>query len=141
MVNRFYYTGSIFIVLDQITKFFIRKLMPYTSWNGLGIQFVKNTGAAFGTFSGLNGLLGIISFTVAILIPVYYKQYTKMSHDTYAFGLIWAGAVGNGIDRLFIGYVTDFVAIGWWPRFNVADAAICIGAMMLLYTEFKTRRQ
>lgn len=141
MVNRFYYTGILFLVLDQISKYFVRKTMPYIQWNMFGLEFVRNTGAAFGTFSGMNGLLGIVSLAVAVWLPLNYKKYCQNMHETYAYALIWSGAVGNGIDRLFIGYVTDFIAIGWWPRFNVADAAICIGAAILVYNEFKIRRQ
>lgn len=141
MVNRFYYTGTLFLVLDQVTKWVARTTLPYFKWGPIGFEFVRNTGAAFGSFQGMNGLLGIVSLAVAIWLPLNYQKLSNNIHETYAYALIWSGALGNGIDRLFFGYVTDFIAIGWWPRFNIADAAICVGAAILMYNEFKTRRQ
>lgn len=141
MVNRFYYTGTIFLVLDQITKWIVRQTMPHFNIGFLGLEFTRNTGAAFGSFQGMSGVLGLISFAVAVWLPFNYEKISNNLTEIYAYALIWSGALGNGIDRLFIGYVTDFLAIGWWPRFNIADSAICIGAAILIYNEFKTRRQ
>jgi signal peptidase II len=125
----------ILVVLDQVLKFiFTGKEYLIGSF---GINYVENTGAAFGIFKDLNWFFIAFSIIVIVFIFYYYKQIKWK----VPLILILAGTVGNLIDRLFFGYVRDFVMIWIWPVFNVADICVTVGVLLLvfyLYTEDKT---
>ena len=96
-----------------------------------------NTGAAFGRFDGLGPLIGII-VVVVIGAIVYTGRRAASTATAVALGLVLGGAVGNFLDRLFRsgdgflgGPVVDFIDFQWWPVFNLADAAIVIGVIVL----------
>ncbi len=127
------------VVLDQFTK------RGMTTWIGpeadrharwlvrdmVGIEYVRNTGAAFGLFQGNPELLAAVAVLVtAGLVWLVLLEVTSPAWAMLAIGLLAGGSTGNLIERIANGYVTDFVAIGPWPRFNVADAAITIGIMV-----------
>ena len=67
------------------------------------------------------------------LILFYYDKLPKKKYVVVSTALIFSGAIGNLIDRIFLGYVVDFIDIGLWPAFNVADSAITIGAIGIIY--------
>ncbi len=129
-------------VLDQATKIWIRRtLLPYQStmpirWLEPYVVFtrVENPGAAFGLGQDLGTLFVIAAFFAVGLIVLYFRRF---AHESWvlrvALGLQLGGALGNLIDRLTIGAVTDFINLGWFPIFNVADSAITIGAILLGY--------
>jgi len=129
------------IAIDQLTKYFI-SLLPSGSGIPLLGKFLmlthtQNTGAAFGMLQGRN--MALIAVTLAILAAMawYYKNISK-GHIIYA-AMICGGAIGNLIDRVRLGYVTDFIGFSFWPTFNVADIAVTIGALMLAYFIFKEK--
>ncbi len=131
------------IALDQYTKALVREnLTPYVSWNPIKwlepyvtLTYVKNTGAAFGLFPNMGALFIVVAVVVVALIVVYYRRLAESSWLLkVAFGLQLGGAIGNNlIDRLFRGYVTDFVDVRIWPIWNVADASIVVGTALLAY--------
>ncbi len=139
-VSLFLVAGSV-ILLDQLSKYLVRTridfggfwapwpwLIPYTRivhWN--------NTGAAFGMFQGFNDVFQILAIIVAIAILYYYPQVPKQDWPLrLAMGLQLGGALGNLIDRLKFGTVTDFISVGNFAVFNVADASITIGVVIMV---------
>jgi signal peptidase II len=129
------------VALDQLTKTWIRNnlalnelLMPW-EWLAPYARLVNwhNTGAAFGIFQGMNGVFVVLAFVIIALILIYFPSIPK--EDFYfrlALTLQMAGAAGNLIDRLYRGYVTDFISVGRFPVFNVADSCITLGVIVLL---------
>ena len=135
---------SIFIVLiDQYTKYLIvYNFNIYKNKNLFlfKLDLVKNYGAAFNIFSGSRVFLSIVSITFSVLI-IYLIIRTNISNkvDLYSYSFILAGTIGNGIDRVFNGYVIDFININIinFPVFNIADISINIGFLLILYIIFK----
>lgn len=137
-------TAGAVIGFDQLTKAIVRANIPLGAtwlpdgWEWLApyARFVHwyNTGAAFGMFQGFGWIFTILAFIVAGLIIYYYPQVHE--EDWWlklAMGLQMGGALGNVIDRLmFEGRVTDFISVGIFPVFNVADSSITIGVIVLL---------
>jgi signal peptidase II len=92
-----------------------------------------NTGAAFGLFKEGSMVFTVLAFIVIGLILYYYPQVEKADWSLrLAMSMQLGGAIGNLTDRLAIGHVTDFISIGTFPVFNVADASISVGAVVLL---------
>jgi signal peptidase II len=136
----FFYTIVIAVFgLDQISKEVIRRQLPlYGSWPEEGFLRIVhglNTGSAFGLFSGFTSLL-IIASIVGIGVVLYYFQQQKITVIWYrlSIGLVVGGALGNLADRLKDGAVVDFISVGWWPAFNVADSSISVGMVLLIIT-------
>ena len=130
--------GSVFIA-DQVSKELIKLWMPIgESWPSTGIfQIVHgtNTGSAFGLFAGFTNLL-IVASVLGIGAVLYYfqRQGSRVITLRIALGLIVGGAVGNLFDRVRAGEVVDFISVGWWPSFNIADSAISVGMFLLIFT-------
>lgn len=142
--------GALIIVLDQTTKYIIEANIPYnTSWAPVPslahiFQFTHtgNTGIAFGLFAGGSGLFAIVAFIVTLIILFY--NYTLPAGNIglrVVLGLLLGGALGNLIDRLRLGHVTDFLDFGPWPIFNVADTAVVAGALALGWLMWMESRQ
>jgi signal peptidase II len=141
------------IVGDQLSKLLVEQQLPLNaSWapfpdyaHLFRITHVSNTGAALGLFPGGSLLFAVVAAAVALLI-LYYNFRLPAGHHLLrpALGLQLGGALGNLIDRLRIGHVTDFLDFGPWPVFNFADAAIVAGVvllgLMLLRDERETLR-
>jgi signal peptidase II len=144
--------AAIVILLDQVTKAMVLKNLPSgTAWMPLDwlapyARFVNwfNSGVAFGLFRGGGMLFAVLAMVVAGGI-IYY--YPRIPHEDklmqVAFGLMLGGAVGNVIDRLrFGGNVIDFISVGSFPVFNIADSAVTIGVgLMLLATLLENRKK
>jgi signal peptidase II len=131
------------VVVDQITKVWLRSTMrpgePPMPVIGDFVRFVhgQNSGGIFGLFGESALILGLASIFVIALIVVYQSREGARSWLlTVALGLLLGGAIGNLIDRLTLGHVTDWVDMGigtWrWYTFNVADAAISIALVILI---------
>jgi signal peptidase II len=122
------------IGLDQATKAFARAHLQLGHSVAVipGLQFdrVDNRGIAFSLFSGASGLI-LIMLVVLIGVLVLGWRYRDRDGVTLATGLVAGGAMGNLIDRLTSGQVTDFIRLPDWPVFNVADIAITLGAIIL----------
>lgn len=130
------------VTLDQWTKSLVRANVPMggtwlpDSWEWLSpyarIVHWYNTGAAFGMFKEASMVFTVLAFIVIGLILYYYPQVEKADWSLrIAMSMQLGGAAGNLIDRLTIGHVTDFISVGKFPVFNVADASITVGAAVL----------
>ncbi len=138
---------SIFIVLiDQFTKylmFYNKKLFINKDFLLFKLDFVKNYGAAFNIFSGSRVFLSLISIFISILlIYLILRKNALNSFDLYSYSFILGGTIGNGIDRIYRGFVVDFINLNIinFPVFNIADISINIGFIILLYNIFKNNR-
>jgi signal peptidase II len=132
----------VLITLDQWTKSLVRANLALSEfwmpveWLAPYVRIVnwQNTGAAFGIFQGMNNVFMVLAFVIIGLILIYFPRIPE--DDIYfrlALSLQLAGAAGNLIDRLYRGYVTDLVSVGRFPVFNVADACITMGVVILLF--------
>ncbi len=145
----FVITAALIITADQLSKNWIRTYVgefPIFEIGIFRIIDVQNTGSSFGLFPGQNFILTIVAFFgivlvlgIAVLITLRYPRldtwYTK-----FVLGLVLGGTAGNLIDRLARGYVTDFIDIGPWPTFNVADSSMVCGTILLaLFILFSKR--
>ena len=138
---------SIFIVLvDQFTKylmFYNNKLFINKDFLLFKLDFVKNYGAAFNIFSGNRIFLSLISIIFSILlIYLIFRKNTLNPVDLYSYSFILGGTIGNGIDRIYKGFVVDFINLNIinFPVFNIADISINIGFILLLFSIFKNNR-
>ena len=138
---------SFFIVLiDQFTKYLMfnnNKLFINKDFLLFKLDFVKNYGAAFNIFSGSRIFLSLISILFSIiLIYLIFRKNTLNSFDLYSYSFILGGTIGNGIDRIYKGFVVDFINLNIinFPVFNIADISINIGFIFLLYNIFKNNR-
>jgi signal peptidase II len=139
------------VALDQISKLWVRSYLDsYETipWVGcLSLTNVRNTGSAFGLFANQVFLLTVVAIVVLVAILLFYRYFSRSNIlGISALGLVFGGAVGNLIDRLRFGYVTDFVDVRlWrdfhWPAFNVADSAITVGSIMLVIFIFLAFRK
>lgn len=132
----------VIILLDQWTKGLVRANIPQgATWLPESLLWLSpyarivhwyNTGAAFGMFKDASMILTVLAFIVIGAILFYYPQ---VSQDDWSLRLALSmqlgGAIGNLIDRLTIGHVTDFISVGTFPVFNIADASISVGAVVL----------
>jgi signal peptidase II len=144
------------IALDQWTKWLVRTniefgtqwLPDWLSWLSPYARIVHwyNSGAAFGMFQNGNLVFTILAFIVIAAIIYYYPQVEADDWTLkLAMGLQLAGASGNLIDRLMVGKVTDFISVGAFPVFNIADSSITVGVVVLLlgvwYKEQQEKRK
>lgn len=139
----------IVILLDQISKIAVTRLfhygesLPVTSF--FNLVLVYNKGAAFSFLSNENGwqryFFTALGIAAAIFIVYLLKKHAGQRLFSWALALVLGGAIGNVIDRVLYGHVIDFldVYIGrWhWPAFNIADSAICIGAVLFIVDELR----
>ncbi len=140
--QRFLLPALTIVVLDQLAKLLIlasREQLPITIIPGfLRIVYATNTGLAFGMFTGNNLLLAAISSIVALII-IKLKDQFKPGLEVIAAQLILGGTVGNLLDRLWNGAVIDFTSVLTFPVFNIADASLTIGAVLIVYSYLKEK--
>jgi signal peptidase II len=131
------------ILADQLSKTWIRNNLAWGQsifdTGFFQILHVHNTGAAFGIFKNHSLTLTIIDFVgivvILLLVFVWRSRWSFLDSTLVmsAIGLIMGGTIGNMIDRLLLGYVTDFIDFRVWPVFNIADAAVTIGVIIIAY--------
>ena len=130
---------AVFIFLaDQFSKYLVRELLmlgeSFPREGFLRITHTFNTGSIFGLFQGQNTPLILVSFVgVAVLILLYRMQRYPTGLLRLSLGLQLGGAFGNLVDRVRLGHVTDWADVGPWPVFNVADASIVTGLVLLAW--------
>ncbi len=129
------------IVVDQITKVLVRQNLALgESWapiSAIGdffrFLYWQNRGAAFGTLQNAGPILAVVRIAIAIFIIVFYqKAEIKDTLMKVSLSLMLGGAIGNLIDQFTLGFVTDFIAVGRFPIFNIADSAVTIGVGLML---------
>lgn len=157
VLKELYSRGSVFlwisipvIGIDQLTKYLIKTNLtlgdsiPESGY--FHITYVQNTGAAFSIFREHTYLLSIFSIigVILLLFIVFYLStrvdFLRSLPARISLGLIMGGTVGNLIDRLSYGYVVDFIDVDFFATFNVADAGISVGAVLLALTYIKLAR-
>jgi len=132
-------TALVIVAADQVTKALVRASFALGESRPvirgvLWLTHVKNTGAAFGMLRGQQWLLVSVAVTVLIVIAYVAARVRPQSLlARTALAMIAAGACGNLIDRAFAGGVTDFMDLGWWPVFNIADMSLDIGVAILVW--------
>lgn len=125
----------ILIAADLATKYFAATTLgprPFQILPFFKLQYVQNTGIAW-SIAIPQAILIPLNFLILLFIPFYALKNLDLRHkiSKIALALIIAGAIGNIYDRLFLGYVRDFIAIGWWPIFNLADSYLTIGIFLI----------
>ena len=120
-------------LLDQLSKIFILQRQPNLDLTFLKIHLVTNSGAGFGILQNQALLLGFISLLVAIIVVFNYRHIPKEKRSQICFSLFLGGVLGNMIDRFSRGHVIDFLDPPFWPAFNIADAAISVGVIGLIW--------
>jgi len=140
----FFATGLAIIAADQLSKewirttFYLGQAVPETGF--FRLVYAQNTGAAFSIFTGNNSILAGLAFLEMVILLVYFfvirRQYPPLNTgwNTAASGLILGGIIGNLVDRIRLGHVTDFISVGPWPIFNIADSAGVVGIIMFAVT-------
>jgi signal peptidase II len=146
----FLIVAALVVILDQLSKLFINSNRPQVELlpGFLDLVYVENTGAIFGLFHNHTEVfiaLGIAGVIVILVFLRYFPPATTLG--AVSFALILGGAVGNLIDRIHTypsSFVIDFISIHWrklfyWPAFNVADTALTVGILVLIYYFYKSR--
>jgi signal peptidase II len=133
--------GGFIILLDQWTKYLVRTRLAlgayWSPWDWLTpyarIVHWNNTGAAFGMFQRGGTVFMILAVIVSIVIVYYFPQISSRDWPLRAALILqFGGAVGNLVDRITVGQVTDFVSVGNFAVFNIADSSITVGVIVLL---------
>ena len=139
----FIFLSLLICLLDQFSKYIIsinyksiinKDLILFT------VDYIENYGAAFNIFNGSRILLSTISlFFSLVLIYFIFKNNINKTIDLYSYSFILGGTMGNGLDRIFKGYVVDFINLNFinFAVFNIADVSINIGFFLILYNLFK----
>ena len=133
----FFLTTSLVLTVDQITKLLVRSNMSlYQSIPPEGffrLTYITNTGGVFGFFANQTFLIILTALAGAGAVLLFYRYPLSQSRLVkVGLGLLLGGAIGNLIDRIWLGGVVDFIDLGAWPIFNVADSAIVIGAFIII---------
>lgn len=145
--NGVLFFGTLFFIVDQILKIFIsskfylnqtKVLIP----NFFNITLVHNTGAAFNILTGNRVLLIVIGVTAFIGLLIYLRRYDSLTDmDILTYSLLLGGIMGNLIDRIFHGYVIDYISLifngKYFPVFNFADICIVVSIILLICTTLK----
>ena len=141
--------AAVVIGLDQYTKALASAELQYrvpveiTSW--FDLMLAHNTGAAFSFLASAGGwqrwFLAGVALVVSVVVGVWLTRLKRSEQLLgIALGLVLGGGLGNLIDRVSLGYVVDFISWHYndwyWPAFNIADSAICVGAILLVWDSF-----
>lgn len=133
---------TLVVAADQASKaWVVQNLGPEPLLRRIGlvgdwfnIMYSHNTGIAFSLLQGMPEVLTVLSLVISGAAIYFY--WTRLPSTRLLpqliIGLIVGGGLGNVIDRARLGYVVDFIQVGWWPVFNLADSAICTGAALLM---------
>jgi signal peptidase II len=139
-LSRYLALAGCVTLLDQATKCWVwthlvlgQKNPVVGAW--LSWTYCHNTGGAFSLLAGARSFFLCTALLVScVLLYSLYHSADKYRLPSLAYSLILGGAVGNLIDRSLYGYVVDFIDLGWWPVFNVADSGICMGVAFLFFS-------
>ena len=138
--------AALVVVLDQVTKLLLNSNRPHVALlpGFLDLVYVENTGAIFGLFHSHSEFFIVLGIAGVIAILVFLRYFPPITTlGAVSFALILSGAAGNLIDRIRFGYVIDFVSMHvqelfYWPAFNVADTALTVGILALIYYFYKS---
>lgn len=146
--------SALVIVLDQLSKWLISswldlyqtvEILPF-----FNLTLAHNYGAAFSFLASAGGwqrwFFVLLAVIISIALTIWLKRLPSSARmEAASLALILGGAIGNVIDRLIYGYVVDFLDVYYgsyhWPAFNIADSAICIGAVLLILDSFRNKTE
>src|SRR5574344_209624 len=145
MKKKIYLMSSIFFLVDLLSKLLIIKFednLPLVIINNFfSIIKVTNEGAAFSMFNGYSIILALIAVLVLIYIHKYLLKDIKTKYEIISYSLLIGGIIGNLLDRIIYGKVTDFLSFNifgyMFPIFNLADTFICIGVFLIIINLIK----
>ena len=137
--KEFLWASIIVILFDQLLKWAIESSRFVAEYSWLKIHYLTNTGAGFGILQGRTLLLGFLSLLVAGGVLYYYKDLPTDRKGQILWGIFLGGVIGNMLDRFFRGFVIDFIDLGWWPAFNIADIAISISVILIVILYWKEK--
>jgi signal peptidase II len=130
-------TVVVVVALDQLTKHLVNASVDrgesVNVFFGLDISNTRNRGVAFGALEGKGAIVGALIALALVALVVWFALNAGRAWLWLPVGLLLGGALGNLIDRAREGAVTDFIDFSFWPAFNVADSAIVVGVLALLY--------
>ena len=148
-MKKVYKIAGIILVFDQIIKYLIDKFIVLNTENVIiknffSIYYLRNTGAAFSILENNSFLLTIFSLTIMLFFYFSIRKEKNLNGILIlSYGFIFGGILGNLIDRLFRGFVVDYLSFNifgyYFPVFNLADIFIVIGIFILIINTFKTR--
>ncbi len=153
-MNRWFGLAALVIIIDQITKYAASSVLlmhePVAVFPSFNLTLMHNTGAAFSFLADQGGwqrwFFAVLALGVSVVLAVWLRRL--QAHEKWlalALSLVLGGAVGNLIDRIYHGYVVDFIDVyynAWhWPAFNIADSAITVGAVMLVIDTFRSKEK
>jgi signal peptidase II len=125
------------IAVDQLTKHLVNSSVgrgeSVNVFFGLDISNTRNRGVAFGALEGKGAVVGALIAVALVALVVWFALNAARAWLWLPVGLLLGGALGNLIDRAREGAVTDFIDPAFWPAFNLADSAIVVGVLALLY--------
>lgn len=132
-------TGLLIFILDRVTKHFAMQIEKsiFIIKDIFYLTFVKNFGVGFGLLQGQHLMILLVSLFVLVAFVYYYKDIPGLMYVEIAAGMILGGTLGNLTDRLTLGYVVDFIDFRIWPVFNIADTALVVGVVLLIYYNWK----
>lgn len=153
-IGRWLLLSALIVLFDQLTKVLVVRSFTLGQRRPVidgffDLTLVYNKGAAFSFLAGAGGWQRWFFVALAIVVSAWCWRWLQREHDVriqLALALIIGGALGNVIDRLWLGKVIDFVLVYWapwnwyYPAFNVADSAISIGAVLMLWSAFFAAR-
>lgn len=133
----FVFVSGLVVLLDQLSKYFARQYLTKRNitiiYKFLSLTFVKNEGAVFGLFQGSKVLFIILSFLAIAFISAFVFKAKLPLFLSIPISFVYGGVAGNLLDRIFLGYVTDFIYLNHWPVFNIADSMIDIGVVLIIF--------
>lgn len=107
----------------------------------LWLRLIFNQGAAFGILQGRVFVLIFIAILFLGMIAWWVRKNELVMHEKVFLSMIVGGALSNLWDRINLGYVVDYIDLGWWPIFNIADSLICVGCIAFIIMEFKKNKK
>ncbi len=145
-MNKKIFTISVVtLLLDQISKsvidLYIKLDEVIKVFKGFYLTNLDNTGCAFSLLENKSYLLAIIGVVIIFALISIIKDYKSNKLTNLSFGLLFGGILGNLSDRVFLGYVRDFIGVGSFPVFNFADMFICLGVACLILETFLERNK
>lgn len=135
----FYLIAVIWLVLDQVTKYYVMNHFVIGEsvsviQNVFHLTYIINRGAAFGMLANQRWFFLVVAFILIIVYAIYHKKVNRGPISLrIGSALLISGAIGNGIDRYVLHGVVDFFDFRIWPIFNVADIGICVGVACIIY--------
>jgi signal peptidase II len=128
---------ALVVALDQVTKALVRNGVEVGEEDSIlpavTLVHVRNTGVAFGAFSGGGAIVVVLVALALSALLYYFVTHIDKPWIWLPTGMLLGGSIGNIIDRVRDGWVTDFVKLPAWPAFNVADVSITFGVLVLLW--------